>query len=108
MLDYELIGERIRKARIKNNMTQEMLSEKMNVSTEYCSKIECGKAKINLKRLSQISTILNEKIEYLMAGATVQSKNYLREDLAKVVNTLSGSKVNALLEIAKILEKIDN
>lgn len=52
-LDYKLIGERLKKARIKMGYTQDELSELMQVSVAYLSRIETGKTNISLKRLVQ-------------------------------------------------------
>ena len=64
-LDYSIIGERIRKARLENNITQEKLAEELDVSIAFVSRIECGTTHINLKRLSQICNILNIKGDIL-------------------------------------------
>ena len=106
MIDYNLIGQRIKNARLKNKITQEVLAEKLNVSTEYCSKIECGKVKINLQRLAQISQILDEKIEYLITGTVINTKSYLREDLSLAINELPSEKVQAVLKIIKIISEM--
>ena len=106
MINYKLIGQRIRKARLKNSLTQETLAEKIKVSTEYFSKIECGKVKVNLQRLAQISNILDEKIEYLIAGTVLESSDYLREDFLFVLKSLPSEKVDAILKIAKIIAKL--
>ena len=65
-LDYSIIGERIRKARLENNITQEKLAEELDVSIAFVSRIECGTTHINLKRLSQICNILNCTLEDLL------------------------------------------
>ena len=57
-LDYTIIGERIKLARTKKKLTQEKLAEKLDVSVPYLSRVECGDASINLKRLSQICELL--------------------------------------------------
>ena len=44
-LDYSIIGERIRKARLENNITQEKLAEELDVSIAFVSRIECFKYK---------------------------------------------------------------
>lgn len=108
LINYKLIGKRIKQSRLKKKITQEKLAEKLNVSPEYCSKIECGKVKINLQRLSQISLILDEKIEFLISGTIVETKDYLKEDIANVLNSLSSNKIDAILEIAKIISKLEN
>ena len=106
LINYELIGQRIKQSRLKKKLTQEKLAEMLNVSKEYCSKIECGKVKINLQRLDQISHILDEKIELLITGTVIESKEYLKEEVATIINSLSSNKVTALLEIAKIISKL--
>lgn len=57
-LDYTIIGERIKLARTKKKLTQEKLAERLDVSVPYLSRVECGDASINLKRLSQICELL--------------------------------------------------
>ena len=53
-LDYSIIGERLKKARITKGFTQEQLAEKIDVSVAFLSRVERGKAKVNLNRLNQI------------------------------------------------------
>lgn len=53
-VDYKLIGERLKKARLEKGMTQDNLAESLNVSIAYLSRIETGTTKVNLKRLSEI------------------------------------------------------
>ena len=83
------------------------MAEKLDVSTEYCSKIECGKVKINLQRLAQISNLLNEKIEYLITGTVLESEDYLRDDFVSVLKSLSTEKVDAILKISKIISNMN-
>ena len=47
-IDYKLIGKRIKKQRKEKNMTQEILSEKIDVTVGYVSQIERGFCKVNL------------------------------------------------------------
>ena len=48
MPDYSVIGRRIKKKRLENNMTQEKLADIINVSVAFMSRIERGNARINL------------------------------------------------------------
>ena len=57
-IDYNIMGERIKKARLEKQLTQENIAEKLDVSVPYLSRVECGDASINLKRLNQICEIL--------------------------------------------------
>lgn len=57
-LDYTIIGERLKKARLEKNLTQEQLAEQIDVSIAFLSRVERGSSHINLKRLTQICNIL--------------------------------------------------
>ena len=64
MLDYNVIGLRLRRARADKGLTQQELAEKTGLSVAFISRIERGSTHINLKRLSefckQLSTRKNE------------------------------------------------
>ena len=51
--DYDVIGRRIKTARLEQNITQEELADKIDVSIAFMSRVERGTSKINLKRLTQ-------------------------------------------------------
>ena len=56
--DYTVIGRRIREARVEQNLRQEELADKMNISVAYMSRVETGKGHLNLNRLTQSAEIL--------------------------------------------------
>ncbi len=48
-LDYNIIGERLKQARLYKKLTQENLAEKLDVSVAFLSRIERGSSLISLK-----------------------------------------------------------
>jgi transcriptional regulator with XRE-family HTH domain len=61
-----LLGEKIKKVRNFKGFSQQMMAEKMNISQRAYSSIENDETKIDLERLSQISTALEiDPIELL-------------------------------------------
>ncbi len=64
----KLLGARIKEFRKKRNMTQEKLSEKLDISRNYLSKIENGKKTMSLDLLFEIKDILemsgNDMLEF--------------------------------------------
>ena len=64
----KLLGARIKESRKKRNMTQEKLSEKLDISRNYLSKIENGKKTMSLDLLFEIKDILemsgNDMLEF--------------------------------------------
>lgn len=57
-LDYKIIGNRIKIARIKKHLTQENLAEQLDVSIAFLSRVERGTIEVSLKRLSQLCELL--------------------------------------------------
>lgn len=69
-IDYKLLGQRIREARIKTGMTQATLSGIIGLSPSHYSHIESGKAKINLPTLVSIAQALDTTIDSLLYEST--------------------------------------
>ena len=107
-LDYTLIGERIKLARAKKKLTQENLAEKLDVSVPYLSRIECGDAFINLKRLNQICEILGVTEGEILNGVSTTSSNYLSENFASLLNNCSPEKSKLIYNIAKMIVEEEN
>lgn len=55
---YELIGSNIKREREKAGLTQEVLSERINLDVKTLSKIERGKVGISITTLNQICNVL--------------------------------------------------
>ena len=80
-LDYNVIGSRIKEARIAKNMTQEDLAEQIDISVAFLSRVERGNSHINLKRLNQICDILDVSEGYILNGAASNQKIILIKNL---------------------------
>lgn len=105
-LDYTIIGERIKQARLNKKMTQENLAEKMDVSVAFLSRIERGSSFVSLKRLSQICSILGVTEGEIINGTSKSSSNYLNKEFNDLLKSCPPEKLNLIYNIAKvILEK---
>ena len=62
----ESIGERIRTARIRSNMTQAQLAEKLGLSTRTIVRIENGESCIDVERIHEVASLLNTRPSYLL------------------------------------------
>lgn len=102
-IDYKLIGQRIKETRRKKGLSQEKLAEELDVTVVYISRIERGCSEINLKRLAQISTLLNVPIEYLIGGVVTKAENYLDKELYEVLIQCTPSKQKLIYNLAKIV-----
>ena len=107
-LDYKVIGDRIRKARIDNNLTQENLEEELDVSVAFISRIECGTTHVNLTRLSEICSILNIDEGQILNGVSTDSKNYLSDEFNELMKSCPKETQKLIYDVAKLIIKDSN
>ena len=104
-LDYNIIGERLKKARTDKGLTQEKLSEQLDVSIAFLSRIERGSSHISLKRLSQICDILGISEGSILNGSSNDSKTYLSSEFDELLKTSSPEKQKLIYKIAKVINE---
>ena len=98
------LGERLFMYRNKVNMSQEKLAEEIDVAVAYVSRLEKG-FPINLKRIAQISQVLDVSIEYLLSGTVPKSDNYLNKDFEEILERCSPEKLKLIYNIAKTISE---
>ena len=104
-LDYTIIGQRLKKARKAKKMTQEELSEKLDVSIAFLSIIERGNSQVNLKRLVQICEILEVSPGEILNGVSSKSSQYLDSEFASLLKDCSSEQQKLIYDIAKVVAK---
>ena len=67
VIDYKLIGQRVRQARIHMGLTQEYLSELVDVTPAFIGHIERGERSVSLITLLKIAMILGVSTDYLFS-----------------------------------------
>ena len=67
-LDYKAIGKRIKIARIKKNLTQETVADRIGVTPQHVSNIETGNTSVSLTTLVAIANTLTVSVEYSVAS----------------------------------------
>lgn len=102
-LDYSIIGERLKKARIAKGYTQEQLAEKIDVSVAFLSRVERGNAKVNLNRLNQLCDLLDISEGDILTGVGNTSKNYLNNEFSTLLENCPPDKLKLIYDIAKII-----
>ena len=102
-LDYNAIGERLKQARINKNLTQEKLSERLDVSVAFLSRIERGSSLISLKRLNQICSILEISEGEILNGVSKDSNSYLNKDFSNLLKNCPPEKMRLIYNISKII-----
>jgi transcriptional regulator with XRE-family HTH domain len=103
------IGKRIKKLRELRNYTQTYMSLELEISVSAYSKIERDETEISLKRLEQISEILNVSI-----NGIIQFDEQLIIENTKTTNLQIDKKIDPLIEqmrseiifLRSVIEKI--
>lgn len=90
MIDYQLIGSRIKDARKAANLTQEALAEKVFLSTVYLSRIENGKVFPTLETLSSLCEALGVSLGWLFSGTKVERSDYGNEQVIELFQSCKG------------------
>jgi transcriptional regulator with XRE-family HTH domain len=109
MLDYEVVGKRIREARTEKKITQEKFAEMIGVSTGYISQVESGLKCFNLKRFNEVSQILDKSTSYFIEGTEDKdSGDYLIAEITSMLRGLNEDKMKVIKDVVKTIVEKEN
>jgi len=74
-INYQLIGQRIKKCRNEQHIKQDDLAWNAEISASYLSSVENGKGKISLGAITRIANALNVSVDFLLFGDRVHVDN---------------------------------
>ena len=106
-INFKTIGERIRKLRQEKGFTQEKIAEELEVSIAYMSRIERGVTEISLKRLAQISEILDISIDELITGIEKESTECINKELNELLKKCNNKHQAFIYQLAKMIQKLN-
>lgn len=99
-MDYYAIGQRIRKIRKANRLSQEQLAELVGISVTHMSHIETGNTKLSLEVFAEIAQALDARSDELLFG----ERDIIREQASdEILSLLSECTPNHLCIISEIL-----
>lgn len=103
IIDYALIGKRIKERRSDLKLTQERLAQELNISTFYLSKIENGKATPTLETLAFIACRLQLDLSFLLTGTSTLEENYYIKELNAICSKATKEQLHLIAKIAKVI-----
>ena len=106
-LDYSIIGERLKRARLAKNMTQENLAEQLDVSVAFLSRVERGHSHLYLNRLTLVCELLDVSEGYILSGSSENSESYLEEDFKKLLAKCSPEKQKLIYKLSQVIAEED-
>ncbi len=104
MINYTLLGKRIKKYRRKQGLTQAELAEIVGVSPNHISKIETASTKLSLEVFVGIADALKVSADQLLLRDPAESSSNGGEELYELFN---GCTAEAKMFIIDILEGLN-
>lgn len=97
-LNYRKIGKRIQNKRKELKITQEKLSEIIDVSPSYISEIERGSSICSLSTIVNIAKILDLSLDYLVFGITEKNVGGV---FTNILNTIPVKNRNLYISLCE-------
>ena len=95
-MDKLTMGDRIREARKKCELTQEQLAEKLDVSVEFVGQIERGQKLPGMQVFIKLIEVLNVSADYLLRDSISTGQLFGDNALGNKINQLSPKERIAL------------
>lgn len=99
-MNYKRLGEKIKKERLINKLTQAKLAEKVGISPTFLGQIERGEKIPSLETVVNIAVTLNVTIDGLMFE-TELSNSIIISELSLALSKISNSEKLLLIDIIR-------
>lgn len=104
-LDYKKeMGLRLKEKRKELCMTQEQLSDQLNISLKHYSEVERGITGLSVENIIKISNILHVSIDYLLKGEI--KKEEFPYEMILFYQNCSVEQKKGVLQIFRGMEKL--
>ena len=100
-LDYKAIGKRIKIARIKKNLTQEAIADKIGITPQHVSNIETGNASVSLTTLVAIANTLTVSVNDLLCDTVLSSKAVFEKEAKELFEDCNEYEIRVLVDVLK-------
>lgn len=100
-MDYYEIGQRIRKLRKAQGLSQEQLAEQVGISTTHMSHIETGNTKLSLPVLVELAVALHATTDELLFDTCLNQKQLAVDTIREVLDGCSPQQAKIISEIIK-------
>lgn len=87
------------------NMTQAVLSERLDITESYVSQIECGSTKVSLTRLDEIAEILGVDIVCLLSDRVLNHDVPVNSEICEIIKNWDKDKVDLLIKLLACAEE---
>lgn len=106
MIDYKDLGKRIQTYRKQKGITQQKLSEIIDVVPSNISHIERGTNHVSLPTLVKIAEALDVTIDQLLCGSLSKAKFIMIDDIAELLNDCDKKELEAIKDIIITVKRV--
>ena len=103
-LDYKAIGKRIKIARIRADLTQETLAEKISISPTHLSNIETGSTRVSLTTVTAAANALGVTLDDLLCDSVVHAKVQFHQDIAAILADCDEYEIRIIRDVISSLK----
>lgn len=105
-LNFRAIGKRIKIARIKKNLTQEIVADKIGVTPQHVSNIETGNSSVSLPTLVAIANVLDVSVDELLCDTILISKVVFEKEAQEIFNDSNEYETRVLVDVLKATKNL--
>lgn len=100
-MDYYAIGQRIRKIRKAQGLSQEKLAEIVGISTTHMSHIETANTKMSLSTFAEVASALGARSDDLLYDSRETSRNTSLAYITDLLDNCTTQELRILEDIIK-------
>lgn len=100
-MDYYAIGQRIRKIRKAQNISQERLAEVIGISVTHMSHIETGNTKLSLQVLVDLAAALEVSTDDLLFEKSIAERNAAVEEIVQMLESCTTQQIKVIKDVVK-------
>ncbi len=100
-MNYYDIGQRIRKYRKANQLSQEQLADMVGISATHLSHIETGNTKLSLPVFVKIADSLSIKTDELLNDISDISSNEVKKEILELLDNCSTKDTLIIKDLIK-------
>ena len=100
-MNYFEIGQRVRKYRKAQGLSQEELAERVNISVTHMSHIETGNTKLSLPVLVELARVLAVRVDDLLCEPERMTRGSALEEIAAVLDSCTAAQARVIADLVK-------
>lgn len=105
-MDFEKLGKRVREERLKLRLTQEELSEKVGISSNFLGQIERGDRKLSVDTLVSLANALEVSVNYLLSDSLEFSADSVVKETVHLLAQMPHKRKAFVLDFIRRFQEI--